>query len=287
MIRRFVFAGGTATVALLALVSSQQAAAQTAKPGSGVDFDVAVTINVTGPMAGMLAALGPGYSGHGIALGSRVRIDIVEGALPPVAEKGDYMLFDSTGITVVHPVKKEFVPISAEASSKALEQIQALGMSIALKDIDVSLDSIPAADTVSGFKTRHYKTSIAYTVVLEGFGTSQQLKSSATSEYWMAAVPGLSTSPLQRTGQLNGGQGLGLSKEGPLKDLALKADSVSRLMKGTAVKVKTTTTSDTGGGSATLELTSQMLRVKQSPIDAALFVVPAEYTRGASPTSGN
>ena len=43
MIRRFVFAGGTASVALLALVSPRQAGAQTAKPGSGIDFDVAVT----------------------------------------------------------------------------------------------------------------------------------------------------------------------------------------------------------------------------------------------------
>lgn len=287
MIRRFVLAGGAASVALLALASPRQAAAQTAKPGSGVDFDVAVTMNVSGPMSSMLAGLGPGYTGHGVALGSRIRIDIVDGALPPLAEKGDYMLFDSAGITVVHPAKKEFVPISAEASGKALEQLQALGMSIALKDIDVSLDSIPGAETVSGFKTRHYKTSIAYTVALEGLGTSQQLKSSATSEYWMAPIPGLSTSPLQRTGQLNGGQGLGLSKDGPLKDLAVRVDSVARVMKGTAVKVKTTTTSDMGGGTMTIELGSQMLRVKQSPVDAAMFVVPADYTRGASPTSGN
>ena len=287
MVRRFVFARRTAAVALLALVSSQQVAGQSAKPSAGIDFDVAVAINVTGPMAGMLAALGPGYSGHGIALGSRVRIDIVDGTLAPLAEKGDYLLFDSTSVTVVHPAKKEFVPISAEAGSKALEQIQALGMSIALKDIDVSLDTVPGADTASNFKTRHYKTSIGYTVVLEGFGTNQQLKSSATSEYWMAAIPGLNTSPLQRLGQLSGGQGLGLAKDGPLKDLAAKVDSVARLMKGTAVKAKTTTTSDMGGGANTIELGAQMLHVKQSSVDAALFVIPADYTRGASPTSGN
>lgn len=283
MTRRFVFV----SVGLLGLGAPPMIAAQGAKPASGVDFDAAVTLNVSGPMAGMLAGLGPGYSGHGVALGSRARFDVVEGALPPLADKGDYVVFDSSGITVVHPATKEFVPISAEASSKALEQLQALGMSITLKDIEVSLDSIPGADTVAGVKTRHYKTSIAYTVVLEGLGTSQQLKSSATSEYWMASIPGLTTSPLQRLGQLSGGQGLGLSKDGPLKDLAIRADSVARAMKGTAVKVKTTTTSDTGGGAMTIELGARMVRIKQSPIDAALFVVPADYTRGASPTSGN
>lgn len=287
MIRRLFLAGGTATVALLAAVSPRHAAAQTAKVGSGVAFDVAVTINVTGPMAGMLASLGPGYSGHGVAVGSRIRIDVADGALPPLAEKGDYLLFDSTSVTVVHPAKKEFVPISAEAGSKALEQIQALGMSIALKDIDVSLDTVPGADTLSGFKTRHYKTSIGYTVALEGFGTNQQLKSLATSEYWTAAIPGLSTSPLQRLGQLSSGQGLGLAKDGPLKDLAVKVDSIARAMKGTAVNVKTLTTSDMGGGANTIELGAQMLHVKQWSVDAALFVVPADYTRGASPTSGN
>ena len=287
MIRRFVFAAAAASVALLALASPRPAAAQTAKPAAGIDFDIAVTIKVGGVMAGMLGAMGPGYTGHGVALGSQIRIDIVDGAMAPLAEKGDYMLFDSTGMTVVHPAKKEFVPISAEASGKALEQLQALGMSIAIKDIDVTFDSIPGSDTVSGYTTRHYKTSIGYTVSLEGLGTSQQLKSSAVSEYWMAPIPGLTTSPLQRTGQLSGGQGLGLSKDGPLKDLAVKVDSVSRGMKGTAVKVKSTTTSDTGGGTMTIELGSQMLRVTQTPIDASLFVVPADYTRGASPTSGN
>ena len=287
MMGRFVRAAGVAGVGLCAVASPRSGSAQAPKTEPGFDFDVAVTINVGGAMSGTLSSMGPGYTGHGVALGSRVRIDIVEGALPPLVEKGDYMLFDSTGITVVHPAKKEFLPLSAEVSSKALEQLQALGMSISVKDIDVKLDTIAGDDTIAGFKARHYRTAISYTLALDGFGTSQQLKSSATAEYWMASIAGMSTSPLQRTGQLSGGQGLGLSKDGALKDLAVKIDSVSHLMKGTAVRVKSTTTSDTGGGSMSIELGSQMLRVKPSPVDAALFVVPADYTRGALPGSGN
>ena len=80
---------------------------------SGVEFDVKTVISVSGGMSAALGGMTPGYSGHGFALGKRLRIDIVDGALPPLADKGDYMLFDSTGITVVHPSKKEFVPYSA------------------------------------------------------------------------------------------------------------------------------------------------------------------------------
>lgn len=287
MIRRFVHTSGCAAAWVALAVLSLPAApiaAQAAKQSPGVQFDVKMTMNVTGGMGAMLAGMTPGYTGHGVQLGRRTRIDILDGSLPPMAEKGDYILFDTSGMTVVHPGKKEYVPIPKDFASKALDQMQAMGMSITLGGVSVTFDSLPGTDTIAGLPTRHYHSTIAYTMTMEGMGQTQQLSTTATSDYWMATIPGLAVSPLQQSNAL-GGQGGAFSgvSTGPFKDLAAKTDSVMRKMSGTAVRTKTTSTSDTGAGAMSMEVGSEMSNLKHSPIDESLFVVPSDYTKGASP----
>src|SRR5262249_30714112 len=127
------------------------------------------------------------------------------------------------------------------------------------------------------------RTTMKYTMTFEGMGQSQQMTSQATGDYWMAVIPGLPSSPLQRTGQLGGGQGLNLPATGPFKDLASKTDSVTKRMSGTAVRTKTTSISETGGGTMNLDIGSELTDLKRSQIDESLFVVPSDYTKGASP----
>src|SRR5262252_3100321 len=136
MTRRTIRAASRFASALLFLASP-------AAEDAGVEFDVKTVMSVSGEMSAVLGSMVPGYSGHGFALGKRLRIDIVDGAMPPLAEKGDYLLFDSTGITVVRPSKKEFVVMPLDVGNKAMEQMQALGMSISLSDISVKFDSLP------------------------------------------------------------------------------------------------------------------------------------------------
>ena len=264
-------------------------AAQTAGGAKhpGVEFEMKATISASGAMSGMMSAMGPGYSAHGVAAGTRMRIDIVDGAFPPIAGKGDYVLFDTSGITVVHPATKEFVPIPKDFASKTLDQMQARGMSITIGDIAVTFDSLPGIDTIAGFPTRHFKLTAGYTLTMDGMGTSQQMKSSGTTEYWMATIPGLASSPLQQTGQMGGGnQALGSASSGPFKEIAVRSDSLIRRMTGTAVRTRTMTNSDTGMGAMGLEIASEMTSVRQASIADSMFVVPSDYTRGASPFPG-
>jgi hypothetical protein len=287
MIRRVVHPRARVSATSLAFAIAL-APASIAAQQSGVEFDVKTVMSVSGGMSGVLAGMTPGYSGHGFALGRRLRIDIVDGALPPLADKGDYMLFDSAGITVVHPSKKEFVPISLDFPNKMIEQMQALGMTITLGDMAFKFDTLPGIDTIAGYPTRHYKQTVGYTIAMDGMGVSQQMKSQATNEYWMATVPGLGLSPLQQAGQLGGGN-QSMSAMPQFKELAAKIDSVSRRMTGSALRVRATTTSDAAGaGNVGLDMTSEMSNVKRATVAEGLFVVPSDYTRGASPfPSGN
>jgi hypothetical protein len=281
MIRRVVRPRPRISATSLALTIAL-APASIAAQQSGVEFDVRTVMSVSGAMSGVLAGMTPGYSGHGFALGRRLRIDIVDGALPPLADKGDYMLFDSAGITVVHPTKKEFVPISLDFPNKMIEQMQALGMTITLGDMAFRFDTLPGIDTIAGYPTRHYKQTVGYTIAMDGMGVSQQMKSQATNEYWMATVPGLGLSPLQQAGQLGGGN-QSMSAMPQFKELAAKIDSVSRRMTGSALRVRVTTSSDAAAaGTVGLDMTSEMSNLKRAPVADGLFVVPSDYTRGAS-----
>ena len=281
MIRRF--RARTRVSATLLAIAVPLAPASIAAQQSGVEFDVKTVISVSGGMSAALAGMTPGYSGHGFALGKRLRIDIVDGALPPLADKGDYMLFDSTGVTVVHPSKKEFVPIPLDFPNKAIEQMQAMGMSIKLGDMALKFDTLPGTDTIAGYPTRHYRQTVGYTITIDGMGVTQQMKSQATNEYWMATVPGLGLSPLQQAGQF-GGASQNMSALPQFKELAVKIDSISRHLSGAAVRVKATTSSDAAGaGNMGLDMTSEMSNVKRAPVAGTLFVVPSDYTRGASP----
>jgi len=287
MIRRVVRPrpgiAATALALAIALAPASIAAQQ-----SGVEFDVKTVMSVSGGMSGVLAGMTPGYSGHGVALGKHLRIDIVDGAVPPLAEKGDYMLFDSTGITVVRPSKKEFVPVPLDFPNRVIEQMQAAGMSITLGDMAFKFDTLPGIDTIAGYPTRHYKQTVGYTITIDGMGVSQQMKSQATNEYWMATVPGLGMSPLQQASQFGGGsQSMNALQQ--FKELAAKTDSVSRRLTGSALRVRVTTSSDAAAaGNVGLDMTSEMSNVKRATVAGSLFVVPSDYTRGASPfPSGN
>jgi hypothetical protein len=287
MQRRFLSAPA---VALLVGGLSIPATARAQAGGKqGLEFDMKTTMNASGGMAGMMSGMTPGYSGHGVALGNKLRIDIVDGGIPPLADKGDYMLFDTTGMTVVHPAKKEFVVIGRDVSSKAFEQMQSMGMSITVAGVSATLDSVAGSDTVAGLPTRHYRTKVTYTMNIEGMGMSQQAKTEMTTEYWTASLAGLDMGPLQRVSQFSGGQGAGaMSTSGPLKDLAVKLDSLSRKISGSAIRMKSTTSTDVGAaGGMGMETSSEMLSFKRAPVDERLFVIPADYTRGASPFPGN
>jgi len=282
MIHRVVRTGSSIFATVLA-AAMPLAPATVAAQQSGVEFDVKTVMSVSGAMSGMLGAMTPGYSGRGVAVGKHLRIDIVDGAMPPLADKGDYMLFDSTGITVVHPTTKEFVAIPLDFPNKMLEQMQAMGMTISLGDMSLKFDTLPGIDTIAGYPTRHYRQTVSYTVTMDGMGVSQQMKSEATNEYWMAAVPGLGLSPLQQAGQAGGGI-QSMSAVPQFKELAAKIDSISRRMTGSALRVKATTSSDAAGaGNMGLDMTSEMSNVKRASVAGSVFVVPSDYTRGASP----
>jgi hypothetical protein len=275
-------------ILFVGLAAASRAGAQSAaKQSDGVTFDLksATVLTEGGSMTG-IAGLMPSYTGRAVAVGQRVRIDIVDGTLGPLGEKGDYFLFDTTGMTIVHPAKHEFVAFPADVGAKAIEQMQAMGLTMTIDDSKVSMDSIPGTDTIGGIATRHFRMTMALTMTIEAIGTTQHVKSETTNDYWMAATAGLTPGLLEQTAVLTGQSNPARSMTGPFKDIAMKADSAMRAirMHGTPIRSKTSTRSDpAGGGGMATEATSEISNIRQTKVDESLFVIPANYTKGASP----
>jgi hypothetical protein len=264
---------------LLAVAAGAQSRSSSA-PLTAVSYDIRVTSTPTAGL-GMAAALGSAsqdYTGHAVFVGRRGRLDIVEGGVASLLAKGDYVLFDSSTITIVHPSTEEYVPISAQMANDAFEQLQSLGVSISLGDLKVTLDSVRGADTVAGFPTRHFRMTTAFTLSFEAPIMQQRFATESVTDYWVANVPGLPGDALLRVNSIT---------SSPLssifRDLSAKVDSAAALM-GSASALKTKTVSrliQGPGSSVTTEQTSEVSNLKHDRVAEALLSVPAGYKRGS------
>jgi hypothetical protein len=264
---------------LLATAASAQTRSRGA-PLPGVSYDIRVTSTPTAGL-GMAAALGSAsqdYSGHAVFSGRRGRLDIVEGGVASLLSKGDYVLFDSSAITIVHPSTQEYLPISPQMASDAFEQLQSLGVSISLADVKVTLDSVRGADSVAGFPTRHFRMTTAFTMSLDAQIMQQRFATESITDYWVANVPELPGDALLRVNSITSSPLSSIFKE-----LSAKVDSAAALM-GSASALKTKSVSrliQGPGSSVTTEQTSEVSNIKHDRVAEALLSVPAGYKRGS------
>jgi hypothetical protein len=264
--------------------SAVAASAQTQSGGTkrvdGLSYDLRMTSAPTSG-TGLATAMGnvsQSYVGRALVVGGRGRLDILEGGLQPLFSKGDYLLFDSTGITVVRPASQEYVPVSVELNnSKIFEQMQAAGVAMSVADVKVAMDSLGGTDTVAGYPTRHFRMTLAFTMSIDASFMQQRFASESITDYWVANVPGLPSNPLLRIN----GVGSSVAPMGAFKDMTFKVDSAAaRLGNAAALKTKTVSRMIQGpGANMTTEQTSEVSNVQHTMIDEASLVVPRGYRR--------
>jgi hypothetical protein len=227
-----------------------------------------------GAVAPAAPGAGQGYIGHAVVLPARGRLDITSGQVDSVFSKGDYLLFDSVDVIVVHPATKEFSPLRRDASSRALEGLEAMGFHITLSDEKVTLDSLGPSDTVAGVPTQHYRLTVAFNLAMDAGVMQQRLGSENVTDYWVARVPGLPVNPLLRS---NGFAGAAMT--GMFKSLSARVDSVSaRMGRTVALRTKARTRVITGPGQELqTEQTSEVSDLRRRAVDRSLLVLPPDY----------
>lgn len=260
-------------VLVVLCVSAPHALAQArsaAQPPQG--FTYTLTTTQASGRSGITG--GPGaqsYVAHATVLGSRGRMDIVEGNTTLFA-KGDYILFDSTEIVVVHPAAQSFNLVT-EQTVAAVEQ-GALDSTIKVSDESVVLDLIGPGDTISGFPTTHYRMRLGFNMA--ALAMPVRLGSEAVTDYWVASIPGMGPNPMlgaNAVGHASGGV------PGVLRGLSLRVDSAAARMGRTIVLRSASATRITmGPGTRQESQTSTLVSdIKRAPVDKSYLIVPIQY----------
>lgn len=249
---------------------------------------VAYTIRVRGTPHGGSGALGAmagsaqNYLGRAVFAANRGRMDILEGGVESLFGKGDYILFDSTDLVIVHPASKAFVQLPHDVAGQTMERLESIGVKMNIADEKVVFDSLGVGDTVAGIPTSHYRMTTAFTMSVDAGFVQQRLATESITDYWVASVPGLPRNPLLRANGLSDPSAM----TGMFKSISQKVDLAAKRM-GSAIALKTTTVSrliDGQGVNSMTEQASDVSSIEPRDVDDSLLVLPADYK--LSPLSG-
>lgn len=231
---------------------------------------------------GAVGVGGQNYTGHAVVVGDRGRMDITEGGVESLFSKGDYILFDTTDLVIVHPATRDFVVLRHDAAAQGLAHLQSMGLKMTVSDVKVTLDSIGAGDTVAGMPTRHFRMTTAFNLSIDAGFMQKGLGTESVTDYWVANVPGLPTNPLLR---VNGISSPGAAMTGLFAELAARVDSAARRL-GSAVALKTVTVSrmnEGPGTAATTKQESDVSDIQRQDVDEGLLLLPDGYKPGSLP----
>lgn len=268
-------------VAITGLLAGASTVVVPQMPSRGRVSGVAYTIRVTStPHAGSggsgaMTAAAQNYVGNALFAANRGRMDVVDGAVESLFAKGDYILFDSTDLVIVHPASKTFVPLPHDVAGQTMDRLTSIGVKMTIGDEKVALDSLGFGDTVAGIATNHYRMTTGFTMSVDAGVVQQRLATESITDYWVASVPGLPRNPLLRANGLSGPS----TMTGMFKSISAKVDSAAKRM-GSAVALKTTTVSrlmDGQGTNTTMQQTSNVSNIQPRDIDDTLLVLPSDY----------
>jgi hypothetical protein len=264
-------------VAGLNIGASSLVVAQVAPRGrlTGVAYTIHVTSTPHGGLGAAMAGSAQNYLGRAVFAANRGRMDIVEGGVESLFAKGDYILFDSTDLVIVHPASKVFVQLPHDVAGQTMERLESIGVKMTIANEKVAFDSLGVGDTVAGIPTSHYRMTTAFTMSVDAGIVQQRLATESITDYWVAPVPGLPQNPLLRANGLSGPSAM----TGMFKSISQKVDSAAKRM-GSTIALRTTTVSrliDGQGVNSMTEQGSDVSSIESREVDDSLLVLPPGY----------
>jgi len=260
-------------VALVGRTATGQTPGATSASIPGFTYTLTATSDSPAARPGVTG--GPGslsYVAHASVLGARGRMDVADGGVADLFAKGDYLLFDSSEVVIVHPAKQEFVLLTQQTMAAA-GQLDTAGFTMTLSDEKVAVDSIGPGDTISTYPTTRYRLTLAFNMDVNMAMMRMRVGSEAVTDYWVATIPGMAPNPMLRSNGVSGGV------PGMLKGLSLRVDSAAKRMGRAVVLRSSSTTRINGGpGRVTESHTSAVVSdLKRAPVDKSLLVVPIQF----------
>ncbi|HTR78194.1 MAG TPA: hypothetical protein VMH39_08795, partial [Gemmatimonadaceae bacterium] len=247
-----------------------------------------------GPAAAAMEAMRSNYTAVVVFAAGRGRMDVVDGSSGNQFAKGDYILFDSSDYIVVEPQSKQFYGTPKDLMTQLSSAQQAAGMSMSIKNLTVSLDTLGPGDPIGGLATQHYRINEAYTMVIDASGMGIDLGSMApppmdtksTIELWYADIPNFPPNPFAGFGASLRGQGSGAlgGMSGMMKALSDTLAAMEAALPRGRTAVKMTTSMRLSGMMAMgTDMSTEISDIKSTDVDADQLVLPDGFTQTAMP----
>jgi hypothetical protein len=267
----------TTSIVLLVASVAPVAGAQRVVPGTPPSgFTYTLTVTADSPTARPGVTGGPGsqsYVAHASVLGPRGRMDIVEGGVPDLFGKGDYLLFDSSEVVIVHPSTQQFVLLT-EQTVGATGPVDTASSAMKLSDEKVAVDSLGPGDTISTFPTTRYRLTLAFNMQMTMGLVAMRVGFETVTDYWVATIPGMAPNPLLRSNGVSGG-----GIPGMLHAFSLRVDSAASRMGSTIVLRSSSTTRTNAGPGRVAERhnSAAVTDIKRASVDKNSLIVPIHY----------
>lgn len=263
------------------------AAAQSPATARGTTFVMHMRTTPTGDgaMAASADAMKSDWTGKVVAALTRGRIDITEAATGPgprVFQKGDYILFDTSGSIVVTPAEQAFASFNVDPGAV----FNAVGSfaTFTFKDVKVGVDSLGTGEPIAGIPTRKYRITSSTTMAmampaLADAGISMPaIEMKSTTDYWLGVVP-FPPTPFVRTSP-----DIKVDSTIPSSEMTLKVARAMRSLPAGMIPLKTVTTSHMSMGDMGSMRTEQLFELsvfQTTDVDLDRLALPAGFTQRA------
>ncbi len=212
-------------------------------------------------------------TGRGIIEGDRTRVEFLSGnAYPP----GTYVLTSdgSRQMLFVDPLSKSYTEVNAEAIAGAIGSTR-----IAIENLKHTFEKVPGSATYAGIPTEHYRIVITYDMIVTMKVVPVRQSVRTEIDKWTTSRFGDVTTSFLLSGGVRTGN--------PSLDKVI--DLETTLIKGFAmrqvVRITTSTPQHVAGSKLGFRPVRTQIRelvitsVKDAPVEAAVFNVPALYRR--------
>jgi hypothetical protein len=262
---------GVAVAIAGSVVTPAIATAQRASPGYA--YHLRMTSRVTRPNGRTTDYVV--MAGNAIVTEQRGRFDIDEasresGALP---QKGSYILYDSTSMTIVSPRDRQIVSFPLVGLERALSSAGVSGTLVKISDVAVNFEKLGAGETMLGMATTKFRITQDYKVAAKSALTSRNDTEHVVQDFWMADEQKGFANPFARLALFRAGPGSGFDEI-----LTRTAEAHSRMGRGVPLKTVTTATSTSNRNEVTQTVTTmEVTDLEAEKVDDDILVAPADY----------
>jgi hypothetical protein len=216
------------------------------------------------------------------ALGGKLRFDGAETA-NTTGGKGSYVVVDpaAKSLSMVMPESRQYLQINlADSTTQALGSMASLmAATTVVSDIQVSGTALGSGGVVNGYPTNHYRITTSYAEVPSA-GEGQR-KVRLVEEFWVTSQLKDVPDPIEAFTRAFGGKNGLPQMGGTLSELMRKrGDAQRKLFTGLPLKsVATSTMTERDGSTQEETSVTEIIDLKRADLDAAVFQVPAGYTK--------